>query len=131
MAATSKTSKSQEAQAFKMSKVLEQVATLSGEVEARLAILKDGLGDFIGGHGSDGQRIFGVDGLKKKFDNWKTPSTKDLSNVVLKGVGFSALDQWALGCSNAKTVADVLKAVIYWGFIAARAGNTSSWLMKF
>ena len=102
-----------ESQAFKMSRVLEEVARLSGEVDARRAILKDGLGDLEAM--VQMVRGFGIDGLKRKFDDWKTPRTRGLSNVVLKGIAFSVLDEWALGCSNAKKVADLFKAVIFWG----------------
>ena len=37
-------------------------------------------------------RGFGVDGLKRQFDDWRTSRTGGLSNVALKGVAFSVLD---------------------------------------
>ena len=46
---------------------------------------------------------------------WVPQDTRGLSNVVLKGITFSVLDEWVLGCSNAKKVADLFKAVIFWG----------------
>ena len=96
-----------------MSRVLEQVATLKWAVDARLAVVKGGLEDLEAM--IQMVRGFGVDKLKKQFDDWRTTKTKGLTNVVLHGVAFSVLDEWALGCSKPKKVADVLKAVIYWG----------------
>ena len=99
-----------------MSRVLEEVARLSGEVDARVAILKDGLDDLE--DMVQMVRGFGIDGLKRQFDEvyWKNPKTMGLSNVHLNGIATSVLDApTVMRCSNPAKVANVLKAVIIWG----------------
>jgi len=106
----------EESRAFRMSRVLEEVARLSGEVDARVAILKEGLDDLEAM--VQMARGFGFDRLKRQFDDfyWKNPKTMGLSNVHLNGIATSVLDApTVMRCSKPDKVANVLKAVIIWG----------------